>query len=285
MRRVALVAVGVLIIVFFMNYFRPYEQRLTFNVPVARYHLIVSGYALPFLAVMLLSQFGLRRIVCRRGCTLGCFVLLFLGEVLLVAVGFALWFCLYSGWHKLTLVKLLEELPDAAMALLMAYGVVIFSILLRRESARVALRTDNVQSVGDDNPIVVIGDEYGRDLLSVALRRLLYLRAADNYVIVVFREGDGCGTRLVRTTLKKVEQALDHPAIVRCHRSYMVNLLHVGTVERNGAALRLSLAELDHAGIPVSKSYASHVINRLKTVDGGARGEWTVRRQGQFTPS
>jgi hypothetical protein len=271
-RRIMLVVAGGLIIVFFMNYFMPYEQRFEFNVSVSRYHWIISGYALPFIVVMILSQFGLRHIVCRYRYTLGWFGVLYLVEVLLLAIGFALWFCLNCGWYKLTLVKFLEEIPDAAMALILAYGIVIFSILLRKELVLLAPGAINSLSVGDENPMVVIHDENGRDTFGVALKRLLYLQAADNYVIVSFREGTARETHLVRTTLKKVEHELRHPSLLRCHRSYMVNLLNVGTVIRSGASLKLSIAELDNASIPVSKNYALHIINRLRTLDIGLKG-------------
>ncbi|MDZ7773119.1 MAG: LytTR family DNA-binding domain-containing protein [Balneolaceae bacterium] len=91
---------------------------------------------------------------------------------------------------------------------------------------------------------------------------LLYLTAADNYVEVYYRVKGEAKTKLLRGTLKDFEKQADHPEILRCHRSWIVNLRHVVNLSGNAQGYRLSLRGADRA-IPVSRSHADTVLERM----------------------
>ena len=71
---------------------------------------------------------------------------------------------------------------------------------------------------------LVIRGENKLDVLRLTRDQLLYIRSSDNYVEVSFKENGTPRTKLLRTTLSKVEKQFDF--LVRVHRSYLINPEH-----------------------------------------------------------
>ena len=104
----------------------------------------------------------------------------------------------------------------------------------------------------DEEPIVLEGDNRD-DQLRIAPDNLLALTSADNYVEVWFLSDANLKRLLLRTTLKRMEDALvDHPQFLRCHRTVIVNLDAVQGVSGNAQGLRLHINDLP-TPLPVSR--------------------------------
>lgn len=95
---------------------------------------------------------------------------------------------------------------------------------------------------------------------------ILLLAAADNYVEVVFLKNDEIRKNLLRTTLKTLEDRLtDHPALLRIHKSYLVNLAHVEKVSGNAQGYRLHLKNCEEV-VPVSRKNNSLFRERMSSL-------------------
>lgn len=101
--------------------------------------------------------------------------------------------------------------------------------------------------------------------LSVIKSNVLYIEAADNYVCIYYKKRGGISRYMLRNTLKALEEYLADIDIVRCHRSYMVNLEYVSVIrrQREGIFLELSLPNVQE--IPLSPRYSDKVDKWLKT--------------------
>ncbi|WP_179021144.1 LytR/AlgR family response regulator transcription factor [Winogradskyella forsetii] len=82
-----------------------------------------------------------------------------------------------------------------------------------------------------------------------------YLKAFDNYCYIVTKTE----TYLVPHTLKHISEQLQGHDFVKSHRSYIVNLKHILSVDKNSLSL-------SSERIPVSASQKSLVISRLKSI-------------------
>ena len=101
--------------------------------------------------------------------------------------------------------------------------------------------------------VVLQGDNQG-EILHLTANDIQYLAAADNYVQVFYLEKDQRKSRMLRTTLKKMEDALSvYPQFFRCHRTYLVNLHKVQQVSGNAQGYRLQLADQEET-VPVSRN-------------------------------
>jgi DNA-binding LytR/AlgR family response regulator len=111
--------------------------------------------------------------------------------------------------------------------------------------------------------LVSFYDERGELRLSVRHDHLLLLEAADNYVCVWYLSNGEPKKVMVRNSLKRLSGQLDSTGIVRCHRSYMVNIDQVKVVrrEKDGAMLDLGIEGIP--GIPISQTYNESVTRWL----------------------
>ena len=92
-------------------------------------------------------------------------------------------------------------------------------------------------------------------LVKVSVEDILYIEAESNYSKIVTREKDF----LMALTLKAIEQRLNHPAFLRVHRSYIINLHKLDAV----GEVYLSVGKQQ---IPISKSNREKLFQRLKMI-------------------
>ena len=86
---------------------------------------------------------------------------------------------------------------------------------------------------------------------------IIYLKASSNYVEIYYQQHKQLKRKVIRASLIEMENKLiDFGSFFRCHKSYLVNLMHILSFEGNaqGLKLRLNLAE---DKIPVSRNLIS----------------------------
>ncbi|MGQ7868797.1 LytR/AlgR family response regulator transcription factor [Sunxiuqinia sp. sy24] len=97
--------------------------------------------------------------------------------------------------------------------------------------------------------------EHHADHLNVLVADLLLLRSADNYVEITYREGSKLKRKLIRNTLKAIEQQIkSFSGFVRCHRSSIVNVFHIEKLNHEGNSYWLKMKNMDEP-VPVSRQY------------------------------
>ena len=109
-------------------------------------------------------------------------------------------------------------------------------------------------------------DDKGNVKLVVSSDRVISIEAAGNYVNILY-ENNGVLTRYgLRNTLKGVEEICENNALIRCHRSYYINLHKVKLLRKETDGM---FAEIEADGvedIPISKSYAHNVMQRFSEI-------------------
>ncbi|MCK4568793.1 MAG: response regulator transcription factor, partial [Bacteroidales bacterium] len=103
-------------------------------------------------------------------------------------------------------------------------------------------------------------DEKGTLRLSVIQEDLLYIEAADNYVSVYYLHRGILQKFMVRNSMKSYEEQFKDSNIVRCHRSYMVNLDKVEIIRKEKDGLHLELDTEPPISLLVSKTYVKGVM-------------------------
>jgi hypothetical protein len=110
---------------------------------------------------------------------------------------------------------------------------------------------------------ITLNDENGKPRLTIKSGGILYVGANDNYVNVYYLDNDKVGYTMLRNNLKTLEKQLDAYGIVRCHRSYMVNLHRVAIISREKDGMYTTLDSNAVSRIPISKSYSEEVMKRF----------------------
>lgn len=101
-----------------------------------------------------------------------------------------------------------------------------------------------------------------REKISLQSDDLLYISAEDNYSRVVWTSGNKRNEKVLRSTLKHLEAQLSGSNMLRCHRSFLVNLSRF-TLSGDSRGYRLSAS--GHATvIPVSRAHSKTIIERMQ---------------------
>lgn len=106
-------------------------------------------------------------------------------------------------------------------------------------------------------------DEKGDLKLIVRPDMLFYLEAADNYVQIHYMNAGKMEKILIRNTLKNIEWHFRDMNLVRCHRSYIVNLDNVKVLKRSDGDVMIDFGNEKIAQIPVSRSYGEKVFEKF----------------------
>lgn len=112
---------------------------------------------------------------------------------------------------------------------------------------------------------IQVFDEKGKMQLSVRRENLAVIESADNYVCVWYLNGDAIKKVMVRTTLKQVAEQLSTTNILRCHRSYMINLDRVKVLRREKEGIFVEFGIEGLPDIPISKTYSESITRWLMT--------------------
>ena len=127
--------------------------------------------------------------------------------------------------------------------------------------------------------LILVADN-GKDVLSLRPDALLFIESSDNYCTVVYLRSnpisaDQTAKLLLRSSLSRLESQImgppnpdvtaRHPHIVRCHRSYIVNLDRVERVTGNAQGYKLHLLG-GQFQVPVARRFNDSLIRRLTSL-------------------
>lgn len=105
------------------------------------------------------------------------------------------------------------------------------------------------------NKSIEFVSENNTECLKLLIADVVLIRSADNYVEIVYKEGETFRKKLIRNTLKNIElQIKAYSNFIRCHRICIVNTHFVEKLNRNYNTHSLSITGFQEQ-IPVSRQY------------------------------
>ena len=109
-------------------------------------------------------------------------------------------------------------------------------------------------------------DNNGMLRLTLNIDSLYYLESEDNYIKVYYKHNDKIVSYMLRCRTRSVEESLAGTCMVRCHRSFIVNINKISVMEDDRRMHYLSLDDDSIRRIPVSKSYYESLVAKLNTI-------------------
>jgi len=108
--------------------------------------------------------------------------------------------------------------------------------------------------------LIHFSDDKGTLRLSIKFNNLFYIESSDNYVNIYYENKGKIARFLLRRSLKSIEEGYADYPLIRCHRSYIVNVNKVKVLRKDKEGILLDLDYLDLPDLPVSKTYTEQVI-------------------------
>jgi DNA-binding LytR/AlgR family response regulator len=129
-----------------------------------------------------------------------------------------------------------------------------------------------LQKMSNDEPtielqkksLLAFPDEKGELKISIVLENLLYIDSSDNYVTIHYLNKSKNLKFLLRNSLKWIDENLTiETPLVRCHRSFIVNLDKVKVLRKTKDGILLELDAINTPDIPVSKTFYDKVMTKF----------------------
>ncbi|GAB2572976.1 LytR/AlgR family response regulator transcription factor [Spirosoma areae] len=107
--------------------------------------------------------------------------------------------------------------------------------------------------------------ENEKDSLTIVASDLLFIESSDNYCTVFYLKNEQVTKPLFRSSLSRLEKQIRKAHIVRCHRSYVVNLDRVERVTGNAQGYKLHVVG-GQFQLPVARQYNETLVAQLKAL-------------------
>lgn len=115
----------------------------------------------------------------------------------------------------------------------------------------------------DKNMLVHFRDERGTLRISIVTSNILFIESADNYVVIYYLNKGKVSHFMLRNSLKVIEEKYANSTLVRCHRSYIINIDKVKILRKDKDAIYLEMDIDNIPDIPVSKSYMPKIVQLI----------------------
>ena len=115
----------------------------------------------------------------------------------------------------------------------------------------------------NENPEIKLLSQNNDETIIIELKQLICIKAEGNYLKVFFSSDNEIKSKLIRNSIKNIEEDLTvFENIIRCHRSYIVNLDRVNRMSGNARNFSLHIENLGFT-IPVSRSFPKSIFKKF----------------------
>lgn len=220
-QRLRFVIINGIFVILFINIFKPFNIDRWFDIPGRWEGLFYSSFGLISILVIGLSQFVVRPVTGSLHFKILGFCLWALGEIFVLAFVFNFLFAIDELSIRNFRSEIWSTLRYTTLVAGLAYtfSLLINRIFIPKKSTVYSSELKNDQG----SSLVSFNDENGNFKFGIKVEDILYLEAADNYVVIYFFELNSIQKQILRNSLKNLEAGLKQFGILRCHRSFMVH--------------------------------------------------------------
>lgn len=252
----------------FLNIFEPFDLDSWTILKNYKSRFPILLFSLTGLLFLGFTQIVLRKLFKIRSFNIGGFSLWFAGELILLGIlNHNLFGDAREDFGEM-MYEFSLTFKYTSLVLLIPY----FISLLYFSSKRTEIPPEEKEKISSPDKETSVNQvhfqaENEKEVLSIKLDHLLFLKSESNYVAIFYLYNGQLKKRLIRNSLKKLEQELKPPTLIRVHRSYMLNILNAVSVIRNPKSYQVFLEKAEEYPIPVSPTYMENFDERLKELN------------------
>jgi len=246
------VAIVLVFSVLFLVVFEPFNINLWIHYPGWLQKIGLASFGLMGAAIIAFSQLVVRPLFRIKQFKVKYFFGWVILELLAITAVLALLFGeSYNSYFR----EWCNTLKYTSLVLVLPYSFSLLTLALIRQRS-VQLLESTLTNTPDKPDLVHFKDEREQVKFSVKRTDILYLESTDNYITIYCSLEGLIKKEMIRTSMKKLEDTLMPEGIIRCHRSFMVNLENVQWMKKEGRNYLVKVKSVDTL-IPVSRSYAT----------------------------
>lgn len=123
--------------------------------------------------------------------------------------------------------------------------------------------SERINALPENEDLITLSG-FTKESVSIKPENILYIESEGNYVNVHYKQGDKILCKLLRSTIKQMEESLqNYTMFIRCHRAFIVNINHISNAKGNAQGYQLTLYCIQQE-IPVSRTYLKNLKDALR---------------------
>jgi len=251
----------------FINIYDPFAVASYLELSGIRLFLYSSFVILTGMLVVVISRIIMYYYSQARHLSYWAYVLWVFLEILVMAFVYSIYvkFILADGRDFMEISSV--SMKNTSLVILLPYTILWLYFSWKDKSAKLEqLEEMDVVKGKTGIDMIPFRDEKGTLRLSVQNRDLLFLEAADNYVNIHYLQSGKEKKFMVRNSMRSFEIQFKESNIIRCHRSYMVNLDKVRIIRKEKDGFHLELGEDPVISMLVSKTYVPRVMEAFSRI-------------------
>ena len=225
--------------------------------------MVVSGMAVGAISRLIMGAYTRRHTLTYLG-----YIIWILGEIVVMATIYTL-FSFFTETNETMPQLFRNSFTKTVLIVFIPYTSSYIYFILKdkmRELKSLRQQIEKDETVLQKAYIQII-DEKGEMRLSIRRENLIMIESADNYVCVYYLSDQKVKKTMVRNTLNRIAEHMKGTHIVRCHRSYMINLDHAQVLHRDKEGVFIEVGIEGIPDVPISRTYAQNVQDWLVSRD------------------
>lgn len=258
---------------FFIILFKPFNTDLAIGITLSQYAFRASILMSIQIVIVLISRILMRLLKDVLVLIYSTYFFWEFIEILILAMFYALFEWLLNGRSEAYFSILPTAFIQIFSILIFPYVIIalISELMDRRESlTSLSELVDKYEKglIGVNNNPVHFFDNKGNLKLIVTADTLLYIEAADNYSNICYINSGKITKYSLRNSMKGIEKICTKNNLIRCHRSYFINLNKIKIIQRSKEGIFAELDQIESPRIPISKTYSDHVVKKFSVING-----------------
>ena len=197
-------------------------------------------------------------------------ILMVLGNLF---VGSLIWFCCEEYKEPYNLKKISYQAFILYTFLVSSFPLV-FYLFINEKNVR-EKRNKRVQEINKHNKIkqekvakvlpskIKIYSDNNKESISFEIDNLIYITSQGNYASFFLNDKKEIKEKILRVTLNKIESTFtDYNKIIRCHKSYIVNINYITEISGNARGYILK-SKITNVDLPVSRKFSKESLQSL----------------------
>jgi len=252
----------------FINIFQPFGSRGWYkDISDFKYFFFSSLIILTGMLVVVISRFLMLSYVKKYELSYLKYGVWVLTEILSMSLFYALFtkFIPRESASRDFMEIFQKSTLHASLVLLLPYSI-LWLYFSWRDKNLMLLQLNEADKLTEmpKKSLISFLDEKGEFKISIVLEHLLYVDSADNYATIHYLNKSKLSHFLIRNSLKWMDENLTNDTpLVRCHRSFIVNLDKVKVLRKTKEGIFLELETVNTPDIPVSKTYYECVMTKF----------------------
>lgn len=263
----------------FMAIYSPFSMTAWFSLSNIEDLGMTIAFYLVALSIMLISKLIMYNSQSRINFTLWKYILWIMAEVIIISIFYTHFTYVFVAPVEESLLNIMTK-AFGCILLIIAIPYTILTLYAAYKAKAEELQMLQYEmSLSNESsmtyPSLINFYDYNGTLkLTINSDSLYYMESQDNYIKIHYENSGKLCSYMLRSRTKTIEESLADTSIVRCQRSYMVNVMKINHIKKGGKARYIVLSHDDIRPIPVSKSYFKNLISKIDKYNSAAlRGD------------